>query len=102
MVKQLSSTDNNLTNDFVENSERVFKDTVKVLQTCLQTIILTKHENDYGNNKQEQTKITIETPKNDDHEIQEKELVIEDLNNKYQQASQIIDQNHKKYEEELT
>ncbi len=42
MIKQLSASDNNPTNDFVDNSERVLKDTVKVLQTCLATITLTE------------------------------------------------------------
>ena len=47
MIKQLSATDQTLTNDFVDNSERVLKDTVKVLQTCL--AITTKNENEQQN-----------------------------------------------------
>jgi hypothetical protein len=104
MIKQLSSSDNNLTNDFVDNSERVLKDTVKVLQTCMATIISTKNENDQKQKEIEakQSKVTVEPSTNDNQIIQEKELMIENLNNKYQHMTEVIDQNNKKHEEELT
>ena len=58
MIKQLSAADNNLTNDFVDNSERVLKDTVKVLQTCMASIISTKAETE-----QKEKEIPSEQPK---------------------------------------
>lgn len=104
MIKQLSSSDSTLTNDFVDNSERVLKDTVKVLQTCMATIISTKNENDQKEKEMssKQAKVIIEPPANDNQIIQEKELIIEDLNNKYQQMTKALDQNNKKHDEELT
>jgi hypothetical protein len=104
MIKQLSSSDNNPTNDFVDNSDRVLKDTVKVLQTCMATITLTKteHESKQKEIPTEQTKITIETPTNENPIIEQKESIIEDLNHKYQQVTQVIDENNKKHEEEVT
>ncbi len=102
MIKKLSSSDNNLTNDFVDNSERVLKDTVKILQTCMATITVAKIDTE---NKQKQISTeqttTKETPTNDKQLIQQKELIIEDLNNKYQQLTQLVEQKNKKHEEEL-
>jgi len=104
MIKQLSLSDNNLTNDFVDNSERVLKDTVKVLQTCLATIISTQTENETKEKliSTEQPITIIETPINDNQIIQQKEFIIDNLNTKYQQITQVVDQNNKKHEEELT
>lgn len=107
MIKQLSASDTNPTNDFVDNSERVLKDTVKVLQTCMSTVTTTpsKNEND---NKQKQIsneqiqKKTLDIPTKDNQIIQEREIIIEELNNKYQEVTQNIDETKKKYEEELT
>jgi hypothetical protein len=107
MVKQLSSSDTNPTNDFVDNSERVLKDTVKVLQTCMATFVSTVNENELKQKQPsfEQSKITIETSTNDTQQsslILQKESTIDDLNNKYQQVTQVLDQNTKKHEEEMT
>jgi hypothetical protein len=105
MIKQLSLSDNNLTNDFVDNSERVLKDTVKVLQTCLATIISTQTENETKEKSisTEQPITIIETPTiNDNQTIEQKEFIIDNLNTKYQQITQVVDQNNKKHEEELT
>jgi molecular chaperone GrpE (heat shock protein) len=107
MVKQLSSSDNTLTNDFVDNSERVLKDTVKVLQTCMATLISTVHENETKpkQSSTEQSKITIQTSTNDTLQssvIHQKDSMIDDLNNKYLHVAQELDQHTKKHEEELT
>ncbi|CAF0725747.1 unnamed protein product [Rotaria sp. Silwood1] len=106
MIKQLSISDNNLTNDFVDNSERVLKDTVKVLQTCMATLISTKTENESkqkeSSSEQSATTVQTSTVHNDQSSIiQQKESIIDDLNNRYQHISEVLDQNNKKHSEEL-
>jgi hypothetical protein len=96
MDKQLSPTENNPTNDFVDNSERVLKDTVKILQTCMETLTSTMDKN-----KENQSNMsTIDNQQSST--IQQKESIIDDLNNKYQQITEILDENNKKSKEELT
>ncbi|CAF2135435.1 unnamed protein product [Rotaria magnacalcarata] len=106
MIKQLSTSDDNLTNDFVDNSERVLKDTVKVLQTCMTTLGVDKNTSE----KKQTEKVyepSITTTKTSTTEsdyssiIQQKESIIGDLTNKYQQLSQVLDDNNKKHTEEL-
>ncbi|CAF4038343.1 unnamed protein product [Rotaria sp. Silwood2] len=108
MIKQLSTSDNNLTNDFVDNSERVLKDTVKVLQTCMTTLILTNNENENeskqkeSSSEQSATTMQTSTVNNDQSSIvQQKESIIDDLNNKYQHISQVLDQTNKKHNDEI-
>ncbi len=96
MDKQLSPTENNPTNDFVDNSERVLKDTVKILQTCMETLTSTMDKN-----KENQSNMsTIDNQQSST--IQQKESIIDDLNNKYQQITEILDENNQKSKEELT
>jgi hypothetical protein len=108
MIKQLSSSDYGITNDFVDNSERVLKDTVKVLQTCMATLISTINENDVKQKQSsstEQSQITLKTSTNDHQQssiIQQKDSIIDDLNYKFQEVTQSLDLNTKKYEEEIT
>ncbi|CAF1176649.1 unnamed protein product [Rotaria sordida] len=109
MIKQLSTSDNNITNDFVDNSERVLKDTVKVLQTCMTTLISTKNENENENKKKESsseqsTATTMQTSTISHDQlsiIQQKESIIEDLSNRHKQISQELDENNKKHSEEI-
>lgn len=102
MIKQLSSNDQIITNDFVDNSERVLKDTVKVLQTCLATINKNEIEQQKKSLPVEQTKPSIETTKSIAETHPEKESIIEDLNTKHQQVTQTMNENQQKYQEELT
>ena len=104
MIKQLSSSDNNPTNDFVDNSERVLKDTVKVLQTCMATMIANNNgtEKKLKDTLDEQSKTAVESSNPDKELLQEKELVIEDLNHKCQAMNKMLDQSSKKHEEEVT
>jgi len=96
MDKQLSPTENNPTNDFIDNSERVLKDTVKILQTCMATLTSTMDKN----KPNQSTMSTIDNQQSST--IQQKESIIDDLNNKYQQITEILDENNKKSKEELT
>jgi len=102
MIKQLSATDQTLTNDFVDNSERVLKDTVKVLQTCL--AITTKNENEQQNQTApvEPLKPSIEIKPIEPETRREQDSMIEDLNAKYKQVTQIMNESQQKYQEELT
>lgn len=106
MIKQLSSTDQTITNDFVDNSERVLKDTVKVLQTCLATIAKNENTQQQQQEKKtipiEQPKPTIETKKSDNEIQPEKDPIIENLNTKYQEVTLTLNETQQKYQEELT
>jgi hypothetical protein len=101
MDKQLSPTENNPTNDFVDNSERVLKDTIKILQTCMATLTSTMEKNKQNQSSSEQSKMSI-IDNQQSSIIQQKESIIDDLNNKYQQITEILDENNKKSKEELT
>ena len=70
------------------------------LTNCNLELIL--NENKLKQISTEESKTRIETPINDNQIIQQKELIIEDLNNKYQQITQTLDKNNKKHEEEIT
>lgn len=102
MIKQISSTDSNPTNDFVDNSERVLKDTVKVLQTCMATMLANNNEAEKKSKEtaSEQAKTHVETSNHDPRLVQEKELIIEDLNHKNQAINKLLEQSNKKHEEE--
>ena len=104
MIKQLSSADNNPTNDFVDNSERVLKDTVKVLQTCMATMIASNNEAEKKSKEtvSEQPKVPVESSNNDQGLLEEKEIIIEDLNHKNQAVNKLLEQSSKKHEEEVT
>lgn len=103
MNKQLSLSDNNPTDDFVDNSEHLLKDTVKVLHTCMATLTSTIDKHETKQNQPISEQPNISTSDNQQSSIvQEKELIIDDLNNKYQQLTKILDQNNEKYKEELT
>ncbi|UJR25758.1 hypothetical protein I4U23_007112 [Adineta vaga] len=96
LINQLSSTtDQNPVTDFVDNSERALRDTVKVLQTCLTTLTTTIDENTKKQNQlqREQSQPTI---------IQQKESIIDELNHKYQQVNELLNVNNQKFQEELT
>ncbi|CAF1465380.1 unnamed protein product [Adineta steineri] len=106
MIKQLSSSlpndtttnnNNHLADDFVDNSERALKDTIKVLQTCMATLISTINQRE---NEQNQSPTTLNNNPQSSI-IQEKESTIDDLNQKYQQITEEFNQNNKKYQEEL-
>jgi hypothetical protein len=100
MIKQLSSDDNNQTNDFVENSERVLKDILKILQTCLSTLISTINEKGVV---KEFEPIT-ETPLIDHQQsqlLQQKESTITELTTKYEHISNALHQMNTAHEEEL-
>ncbi|CAM2723662.1 unnamed protein product [Rotaria socialis] len=106
MIKQLSTSDDNPTNEFVDNSERVLKDTVKVLQTCMTALAVDKNASEEKQTEKvyEQSIPTMKTSTTEsDHSsiIQQKESIIDDLTNKYQQLSQVLDDNNKKHNEEL-
>lgn len=106
MIKQLSTTEDNPTNDFVDNSERVLKDTVKVLQTCMTTLVMVKNEEEKKQKEadSEPSAVTIKTTTNETDQssiIQLKESIIEDLSSKYQHISVVLDENIKKHNEEL-
>lgn len=104
MIKQLSSADSNPTNDFVDNSERVLKDTVKVLQTCMATMIASNNEVEKKSKETvpEQPEVPVESSNHDQELLQEKELIIEDLNHKNQAVNKLLEQSSKKHEEDVT
>ena len=103
MNKQLSSSETNPTNDFVDNSERVLKDTVKILQSCMATLTSTIDKNEPKQNQSLSEPLKISTTDNQQSSIvQPKEIIIDDLNNRYQKITEILDRNNKKYTEELT
>jgi hypothetical protein len=92
MIKQLSSNDNYLTNDFLENAEHVLKDTIKILQTCISTF--QTRINEY------QIKELVKEPEtmsSIDHQqssfvIEQQESVIIDLTIKYEHLTSILNQ----------
>jgi hypothetical protein len=97
MIKQLSSDDNNLTNDFVENSERVLKDIIKVLQTCLSTI------NEKEKEVIKELEPIIETPLIDNQQsllLQQKDTIINELKTKYENLNNVFNRINTKLEEE--
>jgi hypothetical protein len=99
MIKQLSSEDDNITNDFVENSERLLKDIVKVLQTCMATLISTINE---YQTKEPET--IIEAPSHDDQQsliLQQKEWIINDLTTKYDQLTHVLNQANAKHQDDF-
>ena len=101
MIKQISSMDNMVTNDFVDNSDRVLKDTAKVLQTCMTTLMTTIHENEnkLKEASSEQAKAAAPLAKLEAN-VEEKQPDVSDLHAKYQQISQSLDQNNEKHREE--
>ena len=102
MIKQISSMDNIVTNDVVDNSERVLKDTAKVLQTCMATLMTTIHENEskLKEASSEQTKVTVPSAKLETH-VGEKQPDDGDLHAKHQHISHALDQNNQKHQEEM-
>jgi len=99
MIKQLSSDDNNLTNDFIENSERVLKDIIKILQTCLKTLQSTINEYEI---KEKEPEPIIESSLIDNQQsliLEQKELMIIDLTTKYEHIAKVLNQINKKNEE---
>lgn len=106
MIQQLSSIDDSGTNDFVENSERVLKDTVKVLQTCMTTLMSTAHESEAKAKAVpvEPAKASTPPTSRDSEQaavLQQKESAMIDLNNQYQQLNRSFDETNKKHEENL-
>ena len=108
MIQQLSSVGPSGTNDYVDNSERVLKDTVKVLQTCLATLMSSMQENDM---KQKSTIIepakSIASPPFDRAEqqqvmLEQKDRLIHEINAKYEQVTHSLEETSKKHQEEST
>ncbi|CAF1034542.1 unnamed protein product [Rotaria sordida] len=112
MIQQLSSdnddnnnNNNNITNDFIKNSECVLKDTVKILQTCITTLLSTIKEYQI---KEKEIKHELEPIKEaslvDNQQtstFQEKDLTIIDLTTKYEHITKVFNQTNKTYEEKL-
>ncbi|CAF4385732.1 unnamed protein product [Rotaria sp. Silwood2] len=109
IIQQLSSdsddNNNNMTEDFIKNSECVLKDTVKVLQTCITTLVSTVNE--YQRKEKEikhelepiaETSV-VETQQSSIP--QENEFTIIDLTTKYEHVTKVLNQTNKTYEEKL-
>ena len=104
LIKQLSSDENSYpTNDFIENAERVLKDIVKVIQSCISTFqttineyrlkektMLNESELIFDNSLINQQSAVLE----------QKESILIDLKSKYDQLSKLLNETNVKYEEE--
>ena len=105
MIRQLSSDDQTLTKDFLENAERVLKDITKVLQTCTTTLQSTIQN--YQNKEKamdKEPKSEIEKSSMIDQQsinLEQKESMLIDLTIKYEQLTKIFDQVNIKHEEEV-
>lgn len=105
MIRQLSSDDHYTANDFIENSNRVLKDTCKVLNGCI-TLLLSSI-NEYQLKEKELPRESIEPTRessmiDDQRELllQQKESMIIDLTNKYEHLTNVLNQMNAKHEEE--
>jgi hypothetical protein len=105
LIKQLSSDDNNLTNDFIENAERVLQDIVKVLQTCMATLQSTIDEYQLKEKDMlNESELIVETSLIDNQQsriLEQKELILLDLKTKYEQLTKLLNQTNTKHEEEF-
>ena len=107
IVQQISfdSNNTNLTNDFIQNAECLLKDIIKVLQTCMTTLMTTIYE--YQNKEKEDRKepeSSTEAASNVNHQsliLQEKESIINDLTIKHENITKILDDMNKTHEEKL-
>jgi hypothetical protein len=104
MIKQLSLNDNNLPNDFIDNSERILKDITKVLQTSITTLqsIINEYQLKEKEFLKETTSIT-ETSLIDSQEaliLDQKDSLIVDLTTKYEDIVKILNEIKKKNQEE--
>ncbi|CAF1103640.1 unnamed protein product [Rotaria sp. Silwood1] len=107
IIQQLSSDNdnNNITSDFIKNSECILKDTVKVLQTCITT--LTSTINEYQRKEKDfkyelepiEEASSVDNPQSSI--LQEKELMIIDLTTKYEHITKVLNQTNKTNEEKL-
>lgn len=96
MIKQLSSDENNnLTNDFIQNAERVFKDIVKVLQTCLTPI---KEKEIIKEPSPEPTMEISVTDNQQSIILDQKQSIIIDLTTKYEHLMNVLNEKNKKFE----
>ncbi|CAF0855514.1 unnamed protein product [Adineta ricciae] len=103
LIRQLSSTgDQNPATDFVDNSERALQDTVKILQTCLTTLTTTIDQNEEKHSQLARKEVETKTDENQSLAIiQQKESIINDLSQKYQQATEVLTENQRKFQEDL-
>ena len=104
LTKQLSS-DNDQPADFLTNIERILKDLTKILQTCLKTCQLKIIEYENKSKQKEEIKPVIPEPiVVDDRQskiIEEKDLIIRELNTKYDRMTNILNQTNVKHENEI-
>lgn len=105
MTQQLSSNDNSEPNDYIQNSECVLKDIVKVLQTCITTLLsrIKEYRLKESAVKTDLDSI-IEISSTDDQQsstIQDKEFLILDLKNKYENTTKLLNETNKNHEKRL-
>ena len=103
LIKQLASTtEQNPATDFVDNSERALRDTVEILQTCLTTLTTTIDQNEEKHSQLARKEAETKTDENQSLAIiQQKESIINDLSQRYQQATEVLTENQRKFQEEL-
>ena len=104
MIRQLSSDEENLSKDIVDNAERVLKDISKVLQSCLVTLQSSIEEyqlkeKDMLKNPQSSMNTSINDPQQSSL-LEQKETMLMDLTSKYEQLTKIVNQTNTKHEAE--
>ena len=104
MIRQLSSDEENLSKDIVDNAERVLKDISKVLQSCLVTLQSSIEEyqlkeKDMLKNPQSSMNTSINDPQQSIL-LEQKETMLMDLTSKYEQLTKIVNQTNTKHEAE--
>lgn len=103
MTKQLATVDEQLTNDYLENSENVLKDTVKVLRTCFTSLLSSVRQNEKSPDEEKTVSTPVEPIENQEKTLieQEKQQIIDEFNRKYEEINQSVEAKNKKQIEEL-
>ena len=105
MIKRIASESDGKRDEFGSNAEQVLADITKVLQTCV--ALFKSSINEYERKQQEllsEPKAIVEVPVLDPQQtllLQQKELIIDNLNAKYEHLTDALEQLNRKRRDEF-
>jgi hypothetical protein len=105
MIKRIASESDGKSDEFAFNAEQVLADITKVLQTCV--TLFKSSITEYERKQKEllsEPKVIVEVPVLDPQQtllVQQKDLIIDNLNAKYEHMTDALDQLNRKRRDEF-